>query len=191
MALIPTPVTLEDLINSVSNVNAFNDGVETQESSPRVLGTQRVTVKVVDDPLAPRTSEGTADSDVLNSLVDSAADFVTDGVAVGDYAVNTETGVSAAISAVTDLNTLVLGTTDAFPDGDEVYYIVAAADMGQWTQRDAGGEWKRSGSRDGNDESAAYYLPVAGAAVLVHQVVYPILIANIGTYPPITSAETA
>jgi len=187
----PTPVVLEDLIDSVSLINTFNDGIETQLVSPRTLGTQRITVAVVDDPLSPRLSEGTADTDVLNSLVDSTADFVTDGVAVGDYAVNSETGLSAAITAVTNLTTLVLGTTDVFIDGTDAYYIVAAADRGQWTQRFANGEWKRSGSRSGNDKSVAYFLPTAAAAAVVHEVVYPIAIAGIATYPPITSAETA
>lgn len=69
------------------------------------------------------TSTGTADTDTLNSLVDSAADFVTDAVQVGYTAWNLTDGGSALITAVTDLNTLVLGTTDLFPDGDELYTI--------------------------------------------------------------------
>lgn len=185
----PTPVVLEDLINSVSDINTFNDGIKTQLVSPRNLGTQRITVAVVDDPLAPRAEEGVADADVLNKLSASAADF--SDVAVGDYAVNSETGASAAVTVVDSGTLLTLGTSDIFPDGDEAFYIVKVSDRGQWTQRFAGGEWRRSGSRTGNDKSVAYFLETAAAAAVVHQIVYPILIAAIATYPPITSAETA
>ena len=188
--LVPTPVTLEDLIDETAKINLFNDGIETQAVSPRVLGPQRVTVQVTDDPLSPRVSSGTCDADVLNSIDDSTADFVTDGVAVGDTAVNAATGVSALVTVVVDLNTLTLAA-DICPGGTEAYYIIAAADLGYWTQRHAGGEWRRSGSRTGNDKSVAYVLPVNTNSCLVHAIVYPIALAAIGTYPPITSAETS
>ena len=49
-ALIPTPVTLEDLINESSDINTFNNGVKTQLVSPRTTGTDIITVEVTDDP---------------------------------------------------------------------------------------------------------------------------------------------
>lgn len=185
--LIPTPVTLEDLIDETALINLFNDGIETQLVSPRTKAVEPVTVQVTDDPLAPRVSEGVADANVLNTISDSAADFVTDGVAVGDTAVSKVSGESALITVVTDLNNVITGTTDLLPLGTEGYFIIAAADVAAsfWTQRDFGGEWVRSDTRTGNDEGAAYVLPVDTNAVVVHGIVYPIALASIGTYPPI------
>lgn len=185
----PTPVTVEDLIDETSLINTFNDGIETQLVSPRNLGTQRITVQVTDDPNAPTLESGVADADVANKLSASGADFSE--VAVGDTAINTESGASALVTVVDSGTLLTLGTSDIFPDGDEAFRIVAAADLGFYTQRNAGGEWKRSNAKTGNDSGAAYVLPVNTAAVVVHSIVYPIALADIATYPPVTSAETA
>ena len=185
MALTPTPVTLEDLIDSTSDINAFNDGIKTQEVSPRTLGTQRVTVQVADDPFAV-LADSAATATTANKLVDSGATFVTDGVAVGDAVYNDTDDTIALVTAVDSETTLSL-SADIMANLED--YRVTAASF--WTQRDATGEWKRSGSRTGNDESISYTLPVNTATVLVHAVVYPIALASIGTYPPITSAETA
>lgn len=170
---LPTPVLLETLMDATAEINLFNDGIETQAVSPRTLGTQRVTVQVKDDPLSPRLVESVADADVLNSVSDSAATFVTDGVAVGDTVVAVETGISALITEVTSETVLVTGTTDLLPDGDEAYYIIAAADLGYWTQRDATGEWKRSNIKDGNNKLVAYVNPSDASAIVVDQTVLP------------------
>lgn len=173
MALTPTPVSLETLMDATAKINLFNDGVETQEVSPRTLGTQRITVQVYDDPQSPRLITSVVDSNVLNSIVDSAADFVTLGVAVGDRVVAVATGISAAVTEVTDLNTLVTGTTDLCPLGTEAYYIVTAEAGGYWTQRDATGEWKRSGSKNGNNKYIAYVNPSDASSIVVDQIVLP------------------
>jgi hypothetical protein len=78
---------------------------------------------------AGNVSTGTADGDTASKLVDSGADFVSDGVAVGDVAINTDDGVAAMVTAVDDLNTLSLDS-DAFPDGNEAYQV---KNQGDWT----------------------------------------------------------
>lgn len=182
-ALIPTPVTLEDLIDDDSKINLFNDGIETQLVSPRTKGVEPITVLVTDDPLAPRLITSVCDSNVLNTISDSAADFVTLGVAVGDIVVAVATGESAAVTVVTDLNNLITGTTDLCPLGTEAYYIIAADDRSYWTQKFGGGEWKRAGYKNGNNKLVAYTLPVDTNSVVVHQVVYPWELTDIANYP--------
>ena len=71
-ALIPTPVTLEDLINEASDINTFNNGVKTQLVSPRTKGVESILVAVTDDPISDQIYTGTADANVLNSLSDSS-----------------------------------------------------------------------------------------------------------------------
>ena len=187
MALIPTPVTLEDLIDKTSDINIFNDGSKTQAVSPRTLGTQRVTVQVVDDPLANvLVASGVATATTASKLVDSSEDFVAAGVAVGDAVYNETDDTFALVTAVDSATTLSL-SADIMAN-TEAYSIREAS---FWTQRDAFGEWKQSGSRSGNDAGVAYTLPVNTASTVVHEVVYPIALADIASYPPITSAETA
>lgn len=113
--LVPTPVTLENLIDETSAINVINPAA-AQAVSPRNKGTDTVIVAVTDDPWE-----------------------------AGAY----------------------------------------------WVQKNLGGNWVRSNAKTGNDSSIAYTLPVNTAATVVHGVVYPIALADIGTYPPITSAETA
>ena len=181
----PTPVTLEDLIDKTSDVNIFNDGIKTQLVSPRSLATQRVTVQVVDDPFAV-LADSAATATTADKLVDSGATFVTAGVEVGDAVYNDTDGTSALVTAVDSETTLSI-SADIMANLDE--YRVTAASF--WTQRNGLGEWKRSNARTGNDSSIAYTLPVNTASTVVHGVVYPIALADIATYPPITSAETA
>ena len=182
MALIPTPVTLEDLIDETSDINAFNDGIKTQAVSPRVRPTDRVTVQVADDPYGVLV-DSAATGTTANKLVDSGATFVTDGVAVGDAVYNDTDDTLALVTAV-DSETQLSLSADIMANLEE-YRVTAAS---YWTQRNAGGEWRRSGSRTGNDVSIAYTLPVNTASTTVHAIVYPIALAAIGTYPPITSA---
>lgn len=178
----PTPVTLEDLIDETSDVNIMNDGIKTQLVSPRSLPTQRITVQVVDDPFAV-LEDSAATATTADKLVDSAATFVTDGVSVGDAVYNDTDGTSALVTAVDSETNLSL-SADIMANLEE--YRVTAASF--WTQRMLTGEWKRSNCRDGNDEGIAYTLPVNTASTVVHGVVYPIALAAIATYPPITSA---
>jgi surface protein len=65
-------------------------------------------------------STGTNTSITTNKLVDSAADFVTDGVAQYDWVENTNTGERAIVTAVDNLTTLSL-TEDIFKGSGAVY----------------------------------------------------------------------
>lgn len=178
--LIPTAVTLENLIDETAAINVI-DLTATALVSPRRHPGDTVIVQVKDDPRAPTLESGTADANVLNSLSASAADFVTAGVAVGDAAVNTDTGLSALVTEVTSATVLVLDA-DVFPAGTEAFKVIPAS---YWVQKATGGEWRRSGARTGGDKSVAYTLPVNTASTVVHDVVYPIALADIATYPPI------
>jgi len=66
----------------------------------------------VDSTLAADTgdlvSSGTATEGSFTTLVDSAADFVTDAVVAGDMVLNDSNVMIGFVSAVTDLNTLVI-----------------------------------------------------------------------------------
>lgn len=48
--LIPTPVTLEELIDESSDINTVNGGGKTQAISPRSSHTDTIIVAVTDDP---------------------------------------------------------------------------------------------------------------------------------------------
>ena len=181
MALIPTDVTLEDLIDETSDINLFNDGIKTQAASPRTLGAQKVVVKVKDDPFSSPVASGTCDANVLNSVSDSSEDFVADGVAVGDTVIATVSGLSATVTVVA--TSVLTMDADICPLGTETYTVIPAT---FWEQSFGEGEWKRSGTKLGNDVNASYTLPVDTNSTVVHYIVYPIALANIGTYPPTT-----
>ena len=182
--LTPTPVPLESLINSVSDINAFNDGVKTQVVSPRTTGVESITVQVTDDPTAPVVTTGTADANVVNTLVDTSENFVVDhSVEVGDVAVALVSGLSAVVTNIittTNPNDSLVFATDIFPLGTETYKIMKPT---YWVQKFGGGEWKKSNIVDGNNVLVAYTLPVNTATVNVHAVVYPWVIADIANYP--------
>lgn len=82
------------------------------------------------DPIAT----GTADGNVTNTLVDSAANFVADGVQSRDIAVNTTDGgnFAAFVSSIHSSGTTVglvdinNSNSDVFPDGNETYEIYRA-----------------------------------------------------------------
>jgi surface protein len=67
-------------------------------------------------------STGTNTSITTNKLVDSSADFVTDGVAQYDWVENTTTGERAIVTAVDNLTTLSL-TVDIFTGTGESYEV--------------------------------------------------------------------
>ena len=71
---------------------------------------------------AEAKSKGTATTDTANKLVDTAATFQTDGVAIGDTAFNQTDGTSATVTAVDSETSLSLDS-DAFPDGNEDYRV--------------------------------------------------------------------
>jgi len=181
--LIPTPVTLENLIDETSAVNVINPAA-AQAASPRKTGTDVVTVQVKDDPLAPIFASGVADTNTANHAIDATFDFEALGVVAGFTVIATASGLSANVLSVTGSD--ITMDADILPLGTEAFTVIAPS---YWTQRLTGGEWKRSGTRTGNDSSIAYTLPVNTASTVVHGIVYPIALANIATYPPITSAE--
>lgn len=67
-------------------------------------------------------STGTNTSTTVNKLIDSAADFVTDGVAQYDWVENTTTGERAIVTAVDNLTTLSL-TVDIFTGTGDSYEV--------------------------------------------------------------------
>jgi hypothetical protein len=75
-----------------------------------------------DDVFVPFVN-GSADTNTLNKLVDSGADFFASGVEVGDVLYSDNTSLQAAyVFAIDDQSTLSI-SLDLFPDGDEPYYI--------------------------------------------------------------------
>ena len=70
-------------------------------------------------------TKGTANTNTTNKLVDSGTTFPTD--VVGQCAYNLTDGTSEFITARDDANTLSLGS-DAFPDGNEDYYVCGLTD---------------------------------------------------------------
>lgn len=192
MPLEPTAVELQNLVDVTAKINLFNDGIETQAVSPRTDTPQVVVVQVKDDPLAPSVSSGVANANVVNSLVDTTVNFETLGIEVGDSVINTanqDSAVVTALATTTNPNdTLVLGTSDIFPLGTEAYRTIKAS---FWVQKNAFAEWKRSGTKDGNNARVTYTLPTAGtvASIVVHEVVYPVATPeDTGFYPPATNA---
>lgn len=71
-------------------------------------------------------SEGTATTGTTGTtLIDNTADFVTDGIAAGDFVYNTNDDTKTTVSSVTDLNTLVLNGSifavgEAYSIGDSL-----------------------------------------------------------------------
>lgn len=72
-------------------------------------------------------SNGTTDSTTSGKLEDSTADFVTDGVKIGDLVRNTTDETETYVTAVDDLNTLSLAD-DIFVSG-ETYNIIQVASL--------------------------------------------------------------
>lgn len=72
-------------------------------------------------------TSGTTTSTTANKLVDSGADFVTDGVEAGQYVINTTDSTYSIITAVDDLNTLSL-ERDIMVSGET--YEVGTANYG-------------------------------------------------------------
>jgi len=54
------------------------------------------------------TSTGSATSTAVNQLIDTGADFITDGVVIGMVVVNTSTGATSTVASVVNANTLNL-----------------------------------------------------------------------------------
>lgn len=178
-----SPVLLQDLINNASDINSFNDGAKSQQIQPRATALATIAVQVIDDVLTPVISSGVANLNVLNALVNTAVNFLDLGVEVGDSVLNTAANTLAVVTEIittTNPNdTLVLGTSDIFPLGNESYAVRGST---FWVQKQATGEWKQSKTKLGTNKLATYNLPIGGT-VQVHQIVYPWNIADLANYP--------
>jgi len=71
---------------------------------------------------ADERCDGTATSQITDKLVDSNADFITDGVIADDIVYNSTDGTWANVVSVDDLRTLTLDA-DIFDTGNEAYVI--------------------------------------------------------------------
>lgn len=105
----------------------YNGLVTVVDTPDNILGTVGVYTIPSDETIVGVVkSTGTNSGVVASKLQDAAADFVTDGVAVGDPVTNSATNLTALVTAVDDLNNLSLDT-DIFP-ASPVAYIVGAAE---------------------------------------------------------------
>jgi len=143
--LIPTPVTLENLIDETAAINII-DAAATKAVSPRVTPTDVVIVQVKDDPLAPTFASGTADTNTPSHAIDATYDFETLGVATGDTVIATVSGLSANVVSVSGSD--ITMDADICPAGTEEFTVIKPS---YWVQKRTGGEWKRSGAKTGND----------------------------------------
>lgn len=72
-------------------------------------------------------TNGTTTATTADKLVDTDADFVTDGIAVGDVVYNTTDSTVATVTAIDDLNTLSLDTDIMADAEDYIIYDVGGA----------------------------------------------------------------
>ena len=74
-------------------------------------------------------SSGTATSTTTNKLIDATANFITEGVSIGDLVRNTTAGTSATVSAIDSATQLTL-SADIFPSAADAYTIESPNDTG-------------------------------------------------------------
>lgn len=77
-------------------------------------------IKATSKSYKPRSS-GTTDGTTADKLVDSGADFVTDGVAIGDVIANTTDNTECTVTAIDSLTTLSV-SQDIFVSGEN--YVI-------------------------------------------------------------------
>jgi len=186
MALTPTPVTLQNLVDETALINLFNDGIETQLVSPRTDSPQVVAVQVTDDPRAPTFASGTCDTNTANHAIDATYNFEALGVVAGDSVIATVSGLSSLVVSVSGSD--ITMAADICPAGSEAFTVIKPS---YWVQKLGFGEWKRSNAKTGNNKRATYTLPVTGtvSTIVVHDVVYPVATPeDTGFYPPATNA---
>jgi len=95
-------------------VKDYGDKIELFTDSFYSLDFYTLRVKATSKSFTPKSS-GNNTSLLVDNLVDSGADFVTDAVSVGDVVANITDNTYATVTAVTDLNTLAL-SANIFPD---------------------------------------------------------------------------
>ena len=122
---------LGSLVGIATSQSAGDDYLPIQSDMKRCLLQDDGTINYYIDVDIPINKDGTtitvsdtADGTTANKLVDSGADFVTDGIAAGQFVHNTTDDTYSIITAVDDLNTLAL-ERDIMESG-EVYDIGTA-----------------------------------------------------------------
>ena len=122
---------LGSLVGIATSQSAGDDYLPIQSDMKRCLLQDDGTINYYIDFDIPINKDGTtitvsdtADGTTANKLVDSGADFVTDGIAAGQFVHNTTDDTYSIITAVDDLNTLAL-ERDIMESG-EVYDIGTA-----------------------------------------------------------------
>ena len=95
-------------------VKAYGDKIELFSDSFYSLDFYTHRIRCTCKSFAPKSS-GTEDTYGLDQMIDSGADFVTDGVKVGDVVANITDNTYATVTAVTNLTTLAL-SENIFPD---------------------------------------------------------------------------
>ena len=122
-------------ISAIATSQSAGDGnLPIQSEMKRCLLNDDGTVNYYIDTTDPTlksggsaTSTGTTDGTTADKLVDSGADFVTDGVAAGMFVHNTTDDTYSIITAVDDLNTLSL-ERDVMVSGEN--YSIGDANYG-------------------------------------------------------------
>lgn len=101
-------------------IKSYGDKIALFEDSFYSLDFFTRRVKITSKTYNPR-SAGSTDGTTTDKLVDSGADFVTDGVAVGDIIANTTDDTQCSVTAIDDLNTLSV-SEDIFVSGEN--YVI-------------------------------------------------------------------
>ena len=105
--IIDTNIIEDILVNGVDKYDKKTFIVITD-------GVKAIKYKEYDAPI----STGTDTSGTVNKLIDSTANFIGDGVSVGDMAINMLTGLTANVDAIDSAISLSLDT-DIFNNGDD------------------------------------------------------------------------
>lgn len=109
------------LNNNIFQTNSLTDiGSSIASTSSHNIGEYSATGATL--AKGAKWSTGTADTNTLNTLTDSGATFITDGVQVGSVVKNTTDTTYGYVTAVTSETVLTLAA-DTFPDGDEGYEV--------------------------------------------------------------------
>ncbi len=187
---------------TLSLVNCTVDGAAASESNFSVDDAAGVAVSLSIDPVTVQTtcvktdgtvledvrvfvsaiakSSGTATTNTASKLVDTAATFETDGVAVNDVAFNQTDGTSALVSAVDSETSLSLAS-DAFPDGDEDYRVGGAfPDEDTVTIVNSG--TTATVTHTGHGMASNDYVYIEGGSLDANEGVYQIIYINANSY---------
>ena len=115
---IDLELTASDLASTGATISINKD-----YSIPNIEKTAGLSQAIIPyyNKTAETISSGTATSDTLNVINDTAATFVTDGVLVGDMAIGADD--TAALVTVVDSEIKLTLDGDVCPDGDETYTI--------------------------------------------------------------------